>query len=164
MSDGSSTYLFRTDSIGTVTSGSKQVTVPGGVLLAPDDGIQSGDIAVITGNAAAGTYTVDVVIDQETFSVVESIPNASGGSVDFIFAPGASRVGVDTSGFASSSASTLGELLQDLDTAASSGGVPPTIIGQVPFSLDGVTFTPQLPLTAPDGWLISNQGLHLVVG
>jgi len=163
-SDGSSSYLFRSESIGTVTSGTKQVSIPAGLLLAADNGIGPGDIVVITGNAAAGTYTVDQVIDQQTFSVVESIPDAAGGSVDFIHAAGAGRIGVDTTGFASSSATTLSALLEDLDAAASSGGVPPTIVGQVPFSMDGVTFTPQLPLTAPFGWLISDQGLHLVVG
>lgn len=46
--------------------------------------------------------------------------------------------------------------------------VPATEVGQVLWSIDGLTFTPQLPLTSvsPDrgGWLVNDLGYMLVVG
>lgn len=41
---------------------------------------------------------------------------------------------------------------------------PATAAGQVFYSLNGSTFTAQLPLTGPDGWLVGADGLLLVVG
>ena len=43
-----------------------------------------------------------------------------------------------------------------------------TQIGQVLFSVDGMRFTAQLPITAPDngsaGWLVNDVGILVVVG
>ena len=44
-------------------------------------------------------------------------------------------------------------------------GVPATAPGQVLYSLDGVAFTAQLPVTSwENGWLINMDGLLLVAG
>lgn len=51
---------------------------------------------------------------------------------------------------------TLTELLAVLPAAAQ--------IGQVLFSANGSTFTAQLPLTSRHGWLVANDGIHIVVG
>lgn len=55
------------------------------------------------------------------------------------------------------------------DSSGGGGGLPPaTGVGEVLFSADGVTFTAQTPLTAPDngsaGWLVNDFGVLLVVG
>ena len=42
--------------------------------------------------------------------------------------------------------------------------IPATQIGQVLLSIDGVNFSAQLPLTSPNGWLVSDLGIMLVVG
>lgn len=45
------------------------------------------------------------------------------------------------------------------------GGLPPaTQLGQVLYSIDGASFTVQLPLTSCHGWLINNDGELIVVG
>jgi len=49
------------------------------------------------------------------------------------------------------------------------GTVPtPTAIGQVLFSVDGLNFSNELPLTGPDnnsaGWIVNDLGILLVVG
>lgn len=38
-----------------------------------------------------------------------------------------------------------------------------TQIGQVPFSLDGITFTAQLPLTNEFGWMVNDDGILIVI-
>ena len=47
----------------------------------------------------------------------------------------------------------------------SGSSVPATQIGQVLFSADGLTFSAFLPVTTPDvGWIIQDDGIHIVVG
>lgn len=55
------------------------------------------------------------------------------------------------------------------DSGGGGGNMPPaTIVGQVLFSVDGLTFTAEQPLTAPDhgsaGWLVNDLGILLVTG
>lgn len=52
---------------------------------------------------------------------------------------------------------------------SSGGSTPPaTGVGQVLFSVDGLTFTAEQPLTGPDnnsaGWLVNDLGILLVTG
>ena len=42
--------------------------------------------------------------------------------------------------------------------------IPATQIGQVFYSLDGLTLTPQLPITGDGGWLTSEDGILIVNG
>jgi len=46
----------------------------------------------------------------------------------------------------------------------SGGTIPATQVGQVLFSVDGSTFTAELPVTADGGWLVSDQGVLIVHG
>jgi hypothetical protein len=94
----------------------------GAALIHGDDPIEVGDKCVISGSAAAGTYTVAVVVDDVTFDVTESIVTSTGGSAAFRFKSGALRVGVDTTGLSNSAASTLQGLISDFDSAIGSGG------------------------------------------
>lgn len=52
-----------------------------------------------------------------------------------------------------------------ISTSGSTGTSLPNAssIGQILFSVDGQSFTPQTPLVSPDGWLLNNSGTLLVV-
>ena len=53
----------------------------------------------------------------------------------------------------------------DITQSGGTGALPtPTQKGQVLFSVDGASFTIELPLTSPDGWLVNEAGLLIVVG
>lgn len=48
---------------------------------------------------------------------------------------------------------------------SSTGSLPTaSYVGQTLYALDGVTLTPQLPLTSLGGWLLNDPGILLVVG
>jgi hypothetical protein len=42
--------------------------------------------------------------------------------------------------------------------------LPPTEIGQVIYTTDGATWSAELPLTGPYGWLVNDDGILIVVG
>jgi hypothetical protein len=98
-SDGYSPYRIVT--VSSVVSSNKNIIILSqnalDILKYVDYPLQSGDKVRITGNAAAGTYTVDEIIDDTTFSVVESIINASDGYAEFIYPSGSSNIGYDPS-------------------------------------------------------------------
>jgi hypothetical protein len=120
-SDG--TTEFKTGiSVVSVVSSTKTVTVSGTSLNEPDYPLEAGDKAVITGNAAAGTYTVVTVSDDTSFTVLEEIADASGGSVRFLYPAGGLRVGVDTTGMAHVSHENVQQALKDLDSSITVGG------------------------------------------
>jgi hypothetical protein len=48
------------------------------------------------------------------------------------------------------------------DSSSGSGMPPATAIGQVLLSTDGVAFTPELPLTSANGWMVNDLGRLLV--
>lgn len=75
-----------------------------------------GDKIVITGGAAAGTYTVATVTDQFQFVVVESIIDSSGTGTLAAYHPVSStRVGVNTTGFSHTSGLFLQKVIEDFD-------------------------------------------------
>lgn len=82
-------------------------------------GLEAGDIVVIAGNAAAGTYTVESVTDQQNFVVVESILDGTGGTVTVYHPAASTKIGVDSSPLNYSSSDTLQEVLEDLNNVAS---------------------------------------------
>lgn len=62
---------------------------------------------------------------------------------------------------------TVTEILQYLADNSGGGGVPnATQVGQVLYSVNGSTFTPQLPVTSSmgviEGWLVNNDGILIV--
>lgn len=78
--------------------------------------ISPGDKAVITGGAAAGTYTVSGVTDQQQFTVTTSIANTSGvGSLALFHPTGSTLIGIDTSPFTTVSGTNLQSVLQSID-------------------------------------------------
>lgn len=92
-SDGTDAYQSGVGVV-SVTASTKTVVVSGG-LVYNDNPVEADDLVTIAGNAAAGDYTVDAVIDDTTFTVVESTTDATGGTVTFYHPPGATKVGVD---------------------------------------------------------------------
>jgi hypothetical protein len=98
-SDGTETYFSTT--ISTCVSSTKTITIPNDInvyLINGDTPIDIGDIVRITGNAAAGTYTVATVVGDFSFTVNENIADASGGTVEFRYDAGAKLIGVDPTG------------------------------------------------------------------
>jgi len=117
----SSAYKSAVTAVST-TSGTKRVVISGfDVSIERDTPVQAGDKVVLAGNAAAGTYTINTIINATTFDVVEAIVTSTGGTVEFRYPAGAKKVGVDTTGFSSSGATTLQSLLTDLDSSISPG-------------------------------------------
>jgi len=51
-------------------------------------------------------------------------------------------------------------------TQLASGGSLPSAsqVGEVLYSKDGSTFTVELPVTSDYGWLVNNDGIHIIVG
>lgn len=152
-SDGSTS--IRVESIVDIVSGTINFAA-NTLLFGYDDPVSPGDILVVTGNAAAGTYTVDTV-DFDSCTVVEPIVDTSGGSADFRHPSGASTVGVDPTNVQYSSETSLQDVLEDVP------GVPPTEVGQLMMSIDGATWSAVKPLVSgDDGWL-SNCDADLLV-
>jgi len=73
------------------------------------------DIIVITGNAAAGTYTVESVTDQQNFIVKESILNSTGGSLTVYNQKATTRIGVDDTPYSHVTGTNLDEILISID-------------------------------------------------
>lgn len=121
ISDAASAYRSA-DTVTGVTAGVVSVTSTVGPLINYDLPVQSGDIAVISGNVAAGTYTVDTV-DLNSFTVVEAISDAGAGTVDFRYKSGSKMVGVDPSNLTQSIQNNLQGVLEDLDSSISAGGL-----------------------------------------
>ena len=156
-SDGTS--VIRVESVVDVVSGT--ITVPSTAYLRDyDDPIQPGDIAIISGNAAAGTYTVDTVPTLSTFTVVEAIVDAGAGSVEFRHPAASSRVGVDPTPLSFTSATNLQQVLVDLLPFLLPAA---TMVGDHLVSKDGSTFEVAQPIVgADDGWL-SNADAELLI-
>jgi hypothetical protein len=82
------------------------------------------DQLVITGGAAAGTYTVSGIIDQTQITVVEPIVDtASVGVLDIYHPPAATLVGVDETNFVNISGTDLQTVLESIDTNIAGGGL-----------------------------------------
>ena len=121
--DGQSSYRSG-DTVTSTTSSTKTVLLTTtAYILHGDAPAESGDIVILTGNAAAGTYTVDTIIDDDEFTVVESIPDSTGGLAEFRFAAGANYVGVDPTSLTQSVQTNLQGVLEDIDSAVSGGGI-----------------------------------------
>lgn len=83
--------------------------------------LEPGDLVTISGNDAAGDYTVEFVDDQQNFRVLEDIVDSTGGTVNIFHPAGATRIGVDSSNLDWSDSDNLQDVLEDLEIATSSG-------------------------------------------
>jgi hypothetical protein len=118
-SHGTTVFLSGVTVVST-TSATKTVVLSGiHILYVPEEEIEVDDIVVLSGTsgggAADGTYTVASIVDDTSFTVVESIADSTGGSADFKYPSGSLSVGVDTTGFYGSDKDTLQEALKEVD-------------------------------------------------
>jgi hypothetical protein len=79
-----------------VTTATKTIVLTGVEL--PFERVAQGDRVTITGGLAAGTYTVNEVVNYTTLTVNEAISSATSGTVDFYYPPGSTIVGFDSTG------------------------------------------------------------------
>jgi hypothetical protein len=127
-SDG--TFIYLTTTVVSTTSGTKVVVInlPAdgeGILFGRDHPAESGDIAILSGTSGSlgnGEFTIDAVLTDTSFSVLEAIGTSTGGSVDFHYVPGAKRIGLDPDGLAVVTSSNVQDAIEELDAAI--GGTP----------------------------------------
>jgi hypothetical protein len=134
-----------------------------GILASQDHPAQAGDRVVISGTAGAtgdGTYTIASVATDTSFIVTEAIGTSVGGTIEFLYASGASQIGVDPTGLGYSSATTVQAVLEDIPVLPAA-----TRVGDLLASRDGVTFSVVHPVvSADDGWLSNADGELLIEG
>jgi hypothetical protein len=94
-----------------------------GLKTSADHPVQVGDLLVIAGSSPAGIadgqYTVATVVNDTSVTVVEVIPNSTGGILTWVYPAGASRVGFNPAGQEVTSATTVGQALVDIANAIS---------------------------------------------
>lgn len=78
--------------------------------------VAPGDKVVITGNVAAGTYTVHSIADQQNFIVEEAIVDSTGGSLSVFHPDAATRIGVDDTDFDHVEGNNLHDILFSIDS------------------------------------------------
>jgi hypothetical protein len=84
-------------------------------------GASAGDVVVISGGSAAGSYTIQSVDSQKTIVVVEPIVTTIGSGTISIYNPtGAKLVGVDSANLVFTSATNLQSVIEDFDEAIGS--------------------------------------------
>lgn len=122
-SDGTTVFKDGVAVVST-TASTREVVISGWNLKDPDTPVESGDFITISGSSGAdGTYTVESILDETSLTVVESINDSTGGTAEFVYPPGAGRVGFDPTGLSHVTAHELQTAIQDLDTAISGGGI-----------------------------------------
>lgn len=110
-------YFSPVATILSTTAATKRVLYTDGDVYFRDAGIDSGDSVIITSGAAAGLYTVDTVLSDIEFSVLEVIANSASSGTSAFYHPEASEeVGFVGVGALKSSLS-VGTALKDLDYA-----------------------------------------------
>jgi len=128
-SDGSVVYL--TVAVVSTTTGTKVVVVgtPAdgeGIQTSRDHPVEVGDFVVITGTSGGlgnGTFTVASITNDTTFVVVEAIGTSTGGSVDFKYPVGASRIGFNPAALLHTTSLNVQDAIKDLDAAITASGV-----------------------------------------
>jgi len=126
-SDG--TFVYLTTTVVSTTSGTKVVVVnlPSdgeGLITGADHPVQSGDIVILTGTSGSlgnGKFTVDTVIDDTSFSVLETIGTSTGGSINFYYKAGALSVGLDPTGMIHVVSNNVQDAIFELDSAVGTG-------------------------------------------
>jgi hypothetical protein len=120
---GAATYRTGVVVVSTTSVTKRVVLLSGSEIIRGDDPVEVGDKTILAGSVAAGIYTVAAIIDNETFDVVESISNSTGGTASFRYAPGAFRVGFDPTGQIVTVATNVQDAIKDVAVAVASGGV-----------------------------------------
>jgi len=102
------------------TSGTKRVVVnsPSYDIRRDVERLEAGNRVVLVGTTGAdGAYTIAVVVDEQTFDVVEAIPSSTGGTFSAYHPVGAAKVGVDASAISNVTSNNVQGALQELGSA-----------------------------------------------
>jgi len=124
-SDGSLS-IFTGATVTSCTSSTKRVVCSGTLFINgdTDETLEPKDVVTIAGSTAAdGTYTVDSIVSDTEFDVVEAISDSTGGTLSAVHPPGARKVGFDSTGLTHTTADNLQDAIEDLDGAISDGGI-----------------------------------------
>lgn len=100
----------------------------GNGIVYSDHPLEKDDIVCLSGTSGAdGYYTVNLVIDNFTFTVNEIINNSTGGLAQFRYPAGGLKIGYDITRYSAVNIThnTVQEAIQDLDVAIT-GGLTPT--------------------------------------
>jgi hypothetical protein len=93
-----------------------------GFLTGRDHPVEAGDLLVITGSTGAdGTYTVATIVDDVTVTVVEPIPTSTGGTYQWVYPAGSSKIGFNPTGQSITTASNVQQALKDVAAAITGG-------------------------------------------
>jgi hypothetical protein len=115
---GTTPYLSSVSVIST-TSGTNTVALSGVRIITDfDTAVVPGDLIVLSGTGGAdGNYIVATVVDDTTITTTTALVSTTGGTANFIYPVGGSRVASNTTGFAWSASSDVQSVLKDLDAA-----------------------------------------------
>ncbi len=133
--------VYLTTTVASTTAGTSTVVIntPSdgeGILNGRDHPALPGDLVVLSGTsggAADGTYHIATVVTDFSFTTVENIATSTGGSINFQYAAGASKIGNDPTNFTRSASTVLSSVLQNIDYSVTLEDEP---------NLVGTTYTP----------------------
>lgn len=126
-----STFVYLTTTVVSTDAGTKVVVIDlpadgQGIFFGRDHPAQTDDFVVITGTTGGlgdGTFTIDTVIDDTSFSVLETIGTSTLGSVAFHYKSGATRIGFDPTGLAHVASTNVQDAIEELDSAIGTTGI-----------------------------------------
>jgi hypothetical protein len=127
-SDGTASY-FTLPLISISAGGVFTVDISGllrGIISEPDGTIEAEDRVFVTGaspGSADGYYTIADLITESTFDVLESTVAATGGTILFLYASGAGKVGFDSSELDNTTADNVQDAIKEIDFAVTGGGI-----------------------------------------
>lgn len=121
-----STTVFITGAtVVSTTSSTKRIVFSGiDLIYDKDERTEADDIVVLSGTsggAADGTFTVSSIVNQTTLEVIELIADSTGGTANFLYPAGATKVGVDPTLLVFSAQNDVQGVLEDLDNGLNIG-------------------------------------------
>jgi hypothetical protein len=123
-------------SVNSIASSTKNIYCPTAKWITWS--LAENDKVVISGNAAAGTYTVDSIVDQHNFHVKEFITTATGGTISIYHPSASTKIGVNTTSLTLVSGHTLQEVVESIDDKLGEVvGANVGVLGFLIFQTDG---------------------------
>lgn len=163
ISDGyySNAGMYLISTIVSTTSGSKEIVIN---LPADFEGISdksehpaaSGDYVWLSGTSGAdGYYTIDQIIDNLTFSVIENINTSTGGNINFFYSVGSKQVGFNPTGLTYISSNNVQDAIKEVDSVLGTlGALPSGAHGSILF-FNGLSWVLLPPFD--DGYILTTH-------